>query len=127
MEGNQQPHSVTWGYVWIVIAIVTLAFALALPHTPVSIAQEATRPAPGPTRPAPAPTRDTPPSPTSPPGTPVTPGPSPTESPATAVTPVLPDSGGVVGDSVVLLAVGLALAIAGVGVNAVCRRVKNDK
>ena len=121
MKGNQQHDSATWGYVLIVIAIVALAFVLALPRTSVSMAQEPTRSAPAPTRPVPAPTRDTPPPPTASPeptGTPAT------ESPATAtaVPSILPDSGGAGWDGFMLLIAGLAFIAIGVGVSTIHRR-----
>jgi len=134
MKADQKHNYVSWGYALATFAVVALAVTLMTPRTPISVAQEPTRPGPAPTRPGPGPGRDTPAPPTSSPEPTATPGPTSTPgttgaaaATATPVSVVMPVSGGIAGSGFSLLLAGLAFTVVGIGVAVIHRQGKSDE
>ncbi len=135
MKRNPELGSITWGYALIVLAFFALASTLMFPYAPVSVAQEATRPAPPPTRPGTGTERATPeptaapPEPTlipEPTGTPEPGGPAvSTPTPGPVVMPV--SGGGGVIAGLGLLLVGLVFALAGFSITVIRQREKDHE
>ena len=134
MKVNRWHVSALWGCALTILLLTALILSLFVSGAPISVAQEATRPAPGPDRPDPGPGRDTPQPPPQP--TPET-TPQPTtepqptddgggDTPEVTATPtavlLMPASGWALGSGITLLLAGLACAVTGVGVSIVRHR-----